>query len=96
MAHVGGREELSLLDVDDPPGARRGDDQIGLPREKRRNLEDVGDLGGGRGMRRLVDVGEDRRRRAFSLTRPRTRSPSSSPGRETTARTCGSPCRTTP
>ena len=45
VPHVERREELSLLDVDDAPGAGRGDEQVGLPRQERRNLQDVGDLG---------------------------------------------------
>ena len=60
VPHVVGREELALLDVDDAAGPRRGDEQVGLPAEERRNLQDVGDLGGRRRLRRLVDVGEDR------------------------------------
>ena len=42
------------------PGAPRGDEQVGLAAEKRRDLERVGDLGGRRGLRRLVDVGQHR------------------------------------
>ena len=48
VPHVVGREELALLDVDDAAGSRRGDEQIGLPREERGNLQHVGDLGGRR------------------------------------------------
>ena len=76
----GGREELPLLDVDDPAGARRGDEQIGLPREERGNLQHVGDLGGRRGVRRLVDVGQDRHARRAPARGARTRRPSSRPG----------------
>ena len=60
VAHVVGREKLALLDVDDAAGFRGRDDEVGLPGEKRRNLQHVGDLGGGARLRRLVDVGEDR------------------------------------
>ena len=60
VAHVVGREELALLDVDDPVGARRRFEQVRLPREERRNLQDVGDLGDRRRVRGLVDVGQDR------------------------------------
>ena len=44
VLHVVGREELTLLDVDDPAGLGRGDEQIGLPAEERGNLQHVGDL----------------------------------------------------
>ncbi len=54
-----GREKLALLQVDDPVGSRRGFEQVGLPREERRNLQDVGDFGDRRGVRGLVDVGQD-------------------------------------
>ena len=62
------------------PVLRGRDDQIGLPREKRRDLQHVGDRRHGRGLSGLVDVGQDRARRRASLTRPSTRSPSSRPG----------------
>ena len=60
VPHVERREELALLDVDRAPGPRGGHDQVGLPGEERRNLQDVDDLGGRRRLRRLVDVGQDR------------------------------------
>ena len=60
MPHVERREELTLLDVHDAPGGGRGGEEVGLPRQKRRNLEDVDDLGHRRGLRRVVDVGQDR------------------------------------
>ena len=44
MLHIIGREELTLLDVDDAAGLRGGDEQVGLAREKRRNLEHVRDF----------------------------------------------------
>ena len=75
VAHVGRREELSLLDVDDAAGPRRRDEQIGLPGEERRDLQDVGDLGDGRRLRRLVDVGEDRARRPPRARGRRMRTP---------------------
>ena len=80
VPHVAGREELALLDVDDAAGARRGDEQIGLPREERRNLQHVGDFGRRRRVRRLVDVGQDRARRLVRAPRASTRRPSSRPG----------------
>ena len=45
MLHIVRREKLSLLDVHDPSGLRGGDDEIGLTREKRGNLQHVGDVG---------------------------------------------------
>ena len=59
MAHVGRREELSFLDVDDAPGPCRRDEQIRLPAEERRDLQHVDGLGDRRRLRRLVDVGQD-------------------------------------
>ena len=59
VAHVSRREELSFLDVDDAAGPCRRDQQIGLPAEERRDLQHVGDFGGRRRLRRLVDVGQD-------------------------------------
>src|SRR5437868_9461031 len=45
VARVGGRQKLSFLDVDRLSGFRRSDDQISLSREKRRNLQNIDDLG---------------------------------------------------
>ena len=53
------------------PVRGRGDEQIGLPAEERRDLQDVGDLGGGGGLRRLVDVGQDRHAELGLDPRPR-------------------------
>ena len=60
VRHVVGRQELTLLDVDDASGLRRGHQEVGLPAQERRNLQDVGHRGRGRRVRRLVDVGENR------------------------------------
>ena len=57
-AHVAGREKLPLLDVDRPARAARGDEQVGLAAQKGRDLENVADLRGGFGLRRLVDIGQ--------------------------------------
>ena len=54
-----GRQELALLDVHDAVGARRGFEQVRLARQECRNLQDVGNLGDWRGVRGLVDVGQD-------------------------------------
>ena len=49
---VPGREELALLHVDDPAVLRRGLEEVRLPAQERRDLEDVGDFGGGAALRR--------------------------------------------
>src|SRR4051812_49813046 len=46
MAHVRGGEELPLFDVDGATGVRRGDQQVGLARQERGDLEDVCDFRG--------------------------------------------------
>jgi hypothetical protein len=56
MADVEGRHELALLDIHRLPGSRTGDHQIGLPAEEGRNLQAIGDLGGGLGLAGLVNV----------------------------------------
>src|SRR5579859_2100265 len=53
------RHKLPFLDVDDAPGAARCDEQIRLPAEERRDLQNIGNFGRGRGLRGFVDVGED-------------------------------------
>ena len=61
VPHIVGREELALLDVDDAPGLRGGDEQIGLTAREtpesaaRRRLRRPRPR-----LRRLVNVGEDR------------------------------------
>ena len=51
------------------PVARGGDEQVGLAAQERRDLQHVGDLGGRGGLRRLVDVGQDRHADSRALTR---------------------------
>ena len=65
VLHVGGREKLPLLQIDRPPGLRRGHDEVGLPRKERGNLQHVGDLRDRRRLIGLVDVGEDRHAEAL-------------------------------
>ena len=55
-----GREELSLLHRDRFARARRGRDDVGLPAEERRNLQDVEHCCRQLGLLPLVDVGEHR------------------------------------
>ena len=58
--HPLGGHPLALLHVHGPPGTTRRDEQIGLPAQERGDLQDVRDLGRGRHVAGLVDVGEDR------------------------------------
>ena len=60
VLHVVRREELALLHVDRLAGARGRDEEIGLPRQERRDLQDVDDRRRCRRVRGLVDVGEHR------------------------------------
>ena len=80
VPHVVRREKLALLDVHGLAGPRRGHQQIRLARQERRNLQDVGDRGGRRRLRRLVDVGEDRQPGRAPSPRPAPRRPASRPG----------------
>ena len=60
VPHVPRREELALLDVDHPAGLGGGDEQVGLPAEEGRDLEDVDHRRHDRALLPLVHVGEDR------------------------------------
>ena len=60
MLDVAGGKELSLLDVHRFARARRRNQEIGLAREERRDLQHVHDLRGDGRVSRLVDVGQDR------------------------------------
>ncbi len=55
-----GRQELPFLHADGASGACRSRDEIGLPAEERRDLQDVEHFRRRRGLGRLVDVGEER------------------------------------
>ena len=59
-AHIPRREKLALLDIHHAAGTRRRDQQVGLAREQRRDLQDIDDFRGRRGLRRFMDVGQDR------------------------------------
>jgi hypothetical protein len=96
MAHVGRRQELALLDVDDAAGARRRLDEIGLARQEGRDLQDVGDLGDRADLGGLVDVGEDRHAGGLAHAARARGGLRRGRGRGTSGRTCGSPCRRTP
>ena len=73
IRHVPRRKKLAFLYVDDFAGRRRGQQQIGLPAKKRRNLQDIDGLRDLRALRgsctsvstgnpRCADFGEDRQR----------------------------------
>jgi hypothetical protein len=55
-----GRNKLAFLDVHGAASAPGGDEEIGLAAQKSRDLQHVHRLGGGLGLRRFMDVGEDR------------------------------------
>ena len=59
IGHVPGGQKLALLDFDDPTRLRRRDQKIGLTAEKRRDLQDIDDLGHGAALCRLVHVRHD-------------------------------------
>ena len=59
VAHIPGREELRLFDVDDATGFGSGEKEIGLASQKGGDLQDVRDFGDGGGLGSVVDVGED-------------------------------------
>ena len=65
VAHVPGRDELALLDVNGAPSAASGDQQIGLTAEESGNLQDVDGFGGDFAVGRLMNVGEDRQTGVF-------------------------------
>ncbi len=46
VAHFVRRQKLRFLDIDHCSGSRHGDDQIRLPGEKGRQLDDISDFGG--------------------------------------------------
>src|SRR5688572_6414656 len=52
-------EKLALLDVDDPPGFRGRNDQVGLPAKKSGNLKDIHYLSDSIGLPGLVNIGQD-------------------------------------
>ena len=60
MLHVARGHKLPLLHVHRPAGGRGGQQDVGLPAEKRRNLEQVADLPGGGGLVRQMHVGRHR------------------------------------
>src|SRR6476646_8545917 len=87
MSHVLGREELSLLDVDDASSGGRRDEKVGLPGEKRGYLKDVGYRRHRFGVRGFVNVGENRNRGCLANLRqhaqpvPESRPPEGTGGR---------------
>ena len=57
--HVGGRNELRFLYINDASGFSGGDEQIRLTCKECRDLQNVSDFSSGRRMRGFVNVGED-------------------------------------
>ncbi len=60
VGHFPRRKELSLFQVHHAARFSRGDKQIRLPRKKRGNLQNVGDLGYGSRLRRFMNVRQNR------------------------------------
>ena len=60
VAHVPGRNELALLDVDGAAALAGGDQQVGLAAEERRDLQHVDRFGHARHVGGFVHVGEHR------------------------------------
>ena len=58
VQHVPGRQELTFLDVDDAAGRGRGDEEIGLPAQERRDLQHVHHLSNARALVWLVHIAE--------------------------------------
>ena len=75
MPHVAGREELSLLDVDRSARPRRSRQQIRLPSEEGRNLQQLADFAGRSGLPRLVNVGRHRHSDGVAHTSQNLQSP---------------------
>ena len=76
-------------------GAARLQQQVGLPAQERRNLQDVGDFRRGPGLRGFVDVGQNRV--ALLLQARQDPQPLLQPGTAVGwTRCCGWLCRRTP
>src|SRR6185437_4419999 len=65
VGHVPGRQKLALLDVDGSPGLGRSDEQVGLPAQESRDLQNVDDVRERRTLIGLVYIGEQRYRQFF-------------------------------
>ena len=65
IPHVPWRQELALLDIDRFASARGGDQEIGLPAEEGRDLQDVHRLGQRPALVGLMHVGRDGKADAF-------------------------------
>ena len=59
MVDIVRRHELALLDIHDPARAAGFEQQIGLPAEKRRDLENVHHFGRRLRLGRFMNVGQD-------------------------------------
>ena len=75
VLHVPRGDELALLDVHRAARRGRGDQQVGLAAEERRDLQHVAHLRHRRRLVRFVDVGRHGQAGFVSFTRRRTSSP---------------------
>ena len=92
-----GARNCPFLMLTTRPGRGGGDEQIRLTREERGDLKNVGHCCGRLSLRRFVDVGQDRNTGRFPGTaREHPQSLAEAGSAKRRARTCGSPCRTTP
>ena len=78
------------------PVLARGQEQVGLPGQERRDLQQVAHLAGGLGLAAFVDVGRHRQAGALLDGVERLAALRPGRGRGTTCPRCGWPCRTTP
>ena len=69
-----------FLTIDRPAGLGGGGQQVGLPGEEGRDLQQIADLGRRGGLRRLVNVGHHRQARRFLDPPTGFRAPLPSPG----------------
>jgi hypothetical protein len=69
VLHVPRRQELSLLHVDRAPGFAGGDQQVRLPTQKRRDLQDIDGLRHRRALQGLMHVRQDRTTEALAQLR---------------------------
>ncbi len=96
VTHVERRQKLALLQVDDLPGLRGRDDEVGLARQERGNLQDVRDFRRLRRLPGLMDVRQDRHpdlaAHPIERRKPGLDAQAAIGGRAT----CGWPCRRRP
>ena len=96
MPHVPRRQELTLLHVHRARRGRRGHQQIGLARQKGRNLDHIAHVRHRRSLVRFVDVGRHRQARRLAHAAENVQSALEPGARDQPSRSCGSLCRTKP